>query len=148
MEYEKKMSDKINENTKINDREIVEKIKEKTEIKTKKKNKKNKGVDIENIKNIEEKKSAFSSLVSQYKKDTKSKTQVFLFSIKDDIEKAIENEMSYVELSKKIQEVFGIQISSTTISSFYKKNNIGKKEIVAPAPEKKIEDRKSFFRKK
>ena len=40
MEYEKKMSDKINENTKINDREIVEKIKEKTEIKTKKKNKK------------------------------------------------------------------------------------------------------------
>ena len=102
-------------------------------------------MDIENIKNIEEKKSAFSSLVSQYKKDTKSKTQVFLFSIKDDIEKAIENEMSYVKLSKKIQEVFGIQISSTTISSFYKKNNIGKKEIVAPAPEKKIEDRKKFF---
>ena len=108
------------ENTEKNDRDVDDKYKEnkkKIQRKTIKKTK----IDIEKIEDLESKKSAFSDAVLKYKKKTKSRTQIFLEEIEDDIQKAIENGMSFAELSREIKKVFGVDISSTTISKFSKK---------------------------
>ena len=97
-----------------------------------KKNTKKKKTIIPNAQEIEEKREEFRKNLELKKLEEKNgnphSKKNFLLALKNDIQKFVENGISFVSIKKSIFEVYQIEISTQMISQFVKKEITLKKE--------------------